>query len=87
MDFNFVFLLSYIIHICMEVPQGSSLCNYLKQLKMSFFFSYKLREQETEQVLPEGVGTKGWGGGGERVSVNIVQIPCAHVCKWKNETC
>jgi hypothetical protein len=32
----------------MEVPQGNSLYSYLKQPKMSFFFFYKIREQEDE---------------------------------------
>jgi ribosomal protein S26 len=31
-----------IIHLYMEVPQGNSLCRYLKQAKMSFFFFYKI---------------------------------------------
>jgi hypothetical protein len=43
-----------IMHIYMEIPQGSSLCSYLylKQAKMSFFFFffffffYKIEEKE-----------------------------------------
>jgi hypothetical protein len=35
-----------ILHICMEMPQGNSLCSYVKQAKMSFFFFYKSEEQE-----------------------------------------
>jgi hypothetical protein len=44
-----------------------------------------------EQVLRAGVGIwYQWEG--EEVGkgcgrVNIVQILCTHVCKWKNETC
>jgi hypothetical protein len=43
----------------MEVPQGNSLCSYLKQPKMSVFFLllflYKIKEQE------DGNGPT-WGG-------------------------
>jgi hypothetical protein len=39
----------------MEVPQGNFLCSYLKQAKMSFFFFYKIGEQEG------GTGPAGWG--------------------------
>jgi hypothetical protein len=35
-----------IIHINMEMSQGNSLCSYLKQTRMSFFFIYKIGEQE-----------------------------------------
>jgi hypothetical protein len=37
-----------ITHMYMEVPQGNSLCSYLKQAKMSFFFPFfcKIGEQE-----------------------------------------
>jgi hypothetical protein len=28
-----------------------------------------------------------WGGGEGCRSVNMVQILCTHVCKWKNEIC
>jgi hypothetical protein len=49
----------------MEVPQGDSLCSYLKQAKVSFFF-YEIGEQEVEQILPKGVVSLGGGGGGER---------------------
>jgi hypothetical protein len=34
----------------MEVPQGNSLCSYLTEINMSFFFFYKIGEQE------EGIG-------------------------------
>jgi hypothetical protein len=42
----------------MEVPQGNSLCSYLKQSKMSYFFLpfTKLEIRKVEQVLP------GWDG-------------------------
>jgi hypothetical protein len=49
-----------IIHIYIEMPQGNSLCSYLKQAKMSFFF-YKIGEQESRTspvlgVIPVCVG-------------------------------
>jgi hypothetical protein len=53
-----------IIHIHMERPQGNSLCSYLKQTKMSFFFPfYKIREQEgrTSPAWGQGVGVSGRG--------------------------
>jgi hypothetical protein len=73
----------------MEMSQGNSLCNYLKQTKMSFFFFYKIGEQEGRTGPAWGVGTSGRreevGKGCGRV--NMVQILCTHGCKWKNETC
>jgi hypothetical protein len=39
----------------MEMSQGNSLCIYLKQIKMSFFFSFtKLENRRAEQILPGG---------------------------------
>jgi hypothetical protein len=57
---------------------------------MSFFFLfYKIRKQEGGTGLVWGVGISGSveevGKGFGRV--NIVQILCIHVCKWKNDTC
>jgi hypothetical protein len=73
-----------IIHIHMEMSQENSLYSYFKQTKLSFFFFYKIREQEVC-----GVGTSGKGEdvvkGCRRV--NMVQILCTHVYKWKNDTC
>jgi hypothetical protein len=42
-----------------------------------------------EQVLPGDVGTSGRGRrrGKGHGRVNVVQILCTHVCKWKIETC
>jgi hypothetical protein len=63
-----------IIHIYMEMPQGNSLCSYLKQAKMSFFifscFSYtKSENRRVEQVLPGRAGSsrrrRRWGNGEE----------------------
>jgi hypothetical protein len=54
----------------MEVPQGNSLCSYLQQAKMSFFFLlfilYKIGEQEGGKVPPGGVVLVGGGEGRER---------------------
>jgi hypothetical protein len=60
--------------------------DYLKQTKMLNFF-YKSGEQEVREGSVWGVGTNGSGedvGRGCR-RVNMVQIFCTHVCKWKNE--
>jgi hypothetical protein len=57
---------------------------------MSLFFFYKIGEQEGRKCHPGvGVGTcmrgeevrKGFG------RVNIIQMLCTHVCKWKNYVC
>jgi hypothetical protein len=55
-----------IIHMYMEISQGNSLCSYLKQTKISFFFFYKIREQKGRMgsswglvpVLGEDVGRR-----------------------------
>jgi hypothetical protein len=43
----------------MEMSQGNSLFSYLKQIEISFFFSFtKSENRRAEQVLPQGeVGT------------------------------
>jgi hypothetical protein len=78
----------------MEMLQGNSLCSYLKQTKMSFFFlSFTKSEiRRSEQVLPGGGNWYQWEGerGGEMVqdgkySENTVYI--SYVCKQKNEIC
>jgi hypothetical protein len=53
---------------------------------LSFFFT-KLENRRAEQVLSGGLVPVGGGGReeGDR-RVNMVQILCVHVCKWKNET-
>jgi hypothetical protein len=47
-----------IIHTYMEMSQGNSLCNYLKQ-KLHFFM--KTENSGTERTLSGGIGTSGWG--------------------------
>jgi hypothetical protein len=56
---------------------------------MSLFFFYKIREQKAITGTDwEGLISVGGEADGERVwRVNIEQILCTHVCKWKNETC
>jgi hypothetical protein len=73
----------------MEMSQGNSLCSYHKQTKMSFFSFTKSENRKVEQVLPGGGEWYQWEG--EEVGtgcrkVTILQVLCAHVCKWKNET-
>jgi hypothetical protein len=41
----------------MEMLQGNTLCSYDKQTKVSFFFIYKIEEQEAKKVLLWG---RGW---------------------------
>jgi hypothetical protein len=49
----------------MKMSQGNTLCSYLKQTKVSFFFPFtKLENSRAEQVLPGvgvGVGSSGRG--------------------------
>jgi hypothetical protein len=46
----------------MEISQGNSLCDYLKQKMPSFFFSFtELENRRAKLVLPGGVGTSGRG--------------------------
>jgi hypothetical protein len=86
--------LQVIIHMYMEMLQGNSLCNHLKQTKMSFFFSFLfffLQNQRTEGLNRSyQVGDDTSGREGEMGKVcwrmNIVQILCTHVHKWKNDT-
>jgi hypothetical protein len=76
----------------MEVSEENTLDSDFKQANMSFFFL--LQNQRTEgrngSYLGVGGGWYQWeqekvGKGYRRV--NMVQILCTHVCKWKNQTC
>jgi hypothetical protein len=81
-------LICVVIHICMEMSEGNSLCSYLKQAKMSFCFLIQNqrtggRNRSCWELVPAGAGECR-----ERCRrVNMVQILCTHVCKWKNDTC
>jgi hypothetical protein len=83
----------------MEITQENSLSSYLylKLEKMpcfSFyllcFFFYKTREQKGEigSAWGEG-GTSGReeGSGEMGRRINMVQIKCTHICKYKNDPC
>jgi hypothetical protein len=49
----------------MEMSQGNSLCSYLKQTKMPFFFFYKIREWEGRKGPASGSWYQWEGGGGD----------------------
>jgi hypothetical protein len=69
----------------MEISQGKSLCSYLKQTKMSFFFL--LQEGRIDPARGDSYQWEGDDGGKGHGRVNMVQILCTHVWNWKNETC
>jgi hypothetical protein len=72
-----------------EVPQGNSLCSYLKQ-KCPCFSSFLIQigEQEARTDPDYVVGTRGGGGVWKCWKrVNMMQILCTHACKWKNDIC
>jgi hypothetical protein len=59
----------------------------LNKQKMSFFFFYKIGEQEDGTGSAWEVDTSGREDGGKGCRrMNMVQILCTHVCKWKNDT-
>jgi hypothetical protein len=66
----------------MEMSQGISLYNYLKQTKMSFF--YKNGEKEVRIVPVWGVGTSVRGNDVKKVCRrgNTVKILFTNACKW-----
>jgi hypothetical protein len=72
----------------MDMSQENTLYSYLKQTNMLFSFS-KTENKKTKQALSGGVDTSGTGEDvGKRCKrVNVVEILCTHVYKWKNETC
>jgi hypothetical protein len=69
----------------MEMSQGNLLYSYLKQTKMVFFFFFsKSKNKRVKQSPPEELvpmGEEEMRKGCRRV--NIMQILCKHVCKWK----
>jgi hypothetical protein len=66
----------------MEMSHGNSLFSYLKQTKMSFFFFYKIGEQE-ERTGPVRGGWYQWEGGGcgERVWDGECDANTAYTCR------
>jgi hypothetical protein len=71
----------------MEMAQGNSLYSYLKQIKMLFHFSFTKQEGRTGPVWGFGTSGRGEVAGKVRRRVNMVQILCTHVCKWKMYAC
>jgi hypothetical protein len=70
------------MHTFMELSQGNSMYSYPKQTKMSFFFllqNWRTGGQNW-RVWYQWEGEE-VGKGCRRV--NMVQILCIHVCKWK----
>jgi hypothetical protein len=72
----------YYIYTYIEMSQENSLCSYLKQTKMSFFFN--LQNQKTEGWNRSCLGVGSNSGRGEEVGkgngrVYIVQTLCTHV--------
>jgi hypothetical protein len=68
----------------MEMSQGNSPNSYLNQTKMSFFFFYKIREQEVRTGPGQGGGC-GTSESGKEVGKRM-SVLCAYVCEWKNDT-
>jgi hypothetical protein len=62
----------------------NTLYSYLKQTKISFFFS-KTETRKAKQVLAGGLVPV--GGGNIRKGCSRVNKVYVNVCKWKNETC
>jgi hypothetical protein len=63
-------------------------CVVILNKNVLFFFIYKIREQEGGTGLAWGQGWYQWKGEGEGKGwkrVNMVQILCTHVCKWKTQ--
>jgi hypothetical protein len=71
------------------MSQGNYLYNYLKQKKCHFIFLKKNVKQEERTSSVWGVGTRGIGEDVEKGyrRVNIIQILCTYVYKWKINTC
>jgi hypothetical protein len=68
-----------------EMSQGNFLYSYLKQTNMTFYFSFmKSQNRREEKVLCELVPVRS-GMEVEKVCrrVNMVQILCTHLYKWK----
>jgi hypothetical protein len=65
----------------MEVPQRNSQCNYFKQAKMSFIFSFaKSENRRGGQVLPVGDDNSGRGKGWVKVVRGLIWCKyCAHM--------
>jgi hypothetical protein len=64
-------------------------CIAIIKKKSQFFSFYKIREQEgrTGPIWGDWYQWEGEDMGRDCRRVNIVQILCTHVYKWKTETC
>jgi hypothetical protein len=71
----------HILEMSKETPRVAVLKN-----KNIIFFFYKIVEQEgrTGPVWQVGTGERGEEVGKDCRRVNMVQILCTHLCKWKN---
>jgi hypothetical protein len=69
----------------MEVPQGNSLCNYVKQAKMSFPFSFvcKIENRKGDQVLLGRVDTSGKGEDVENGCKRVTMVEILSTHEWK----
>jgi hypothetical protein len=52
---------------------------------MSFFS--KMENRKAKQILGVSISGKGEDIRRGYRRVNVVEMLCTHVCKWKNETC
>jgi hypothetical protein len=68
----------------MEMSRGNSPCSYLKETKMSFWFT---KQRTGRQNWGVGTSVRGQDIRKGYWSVNMVEILCLQECKWKNDTC
>jgi hypothetical protein len=70
------------------MSQGNSLCNYLKQKKMSLFYKTGEQKGKTGPVWKWGDWYQ-WEGEDIRKEyrrMNRVEILCTQIRKWKNDS-
>jgi hypothetical protein len=72
----------------MEMSQGNNPYSYLKQTKMSFFSFTIMENRKEKQVFYVGLAPVGRGEDIRKgcMRVNMVDMLCTHICKFKNET-
>jgi hypothetical protein len=71
----------------MEMSQWSSLYSYLKKNKMSLFPQKRWTARQNISCLWIGISGRRENIRKGCKRVNLVEILCTHVQKWKNETC
>jgi hypothetical protein len=70
----------------MEMSQGNQCIAILN--KQTFFFLQKWKIRGLNRTCLGISTSERWEDMGRGCGrVNMVQILCTHVCKWKNETC